>query len=123
MTDYIKYGLIAAAVGLVYLVGYKHAESEGEAMLEGVKNSHALAIIEAQEKEKAKYEETIKSLTRDLDAVRSDRDRRVLELKNFRESGADNETCRRQRDRLATIAVGLEDVANRAVVLIKSTQQ
>lgn len=119
MANYIKYGVVVAIVGAIYLAGYKHAESEGEAALESIKAQHAQAIIEAQGKEKAKYEKTIKNLLADLDAVRGERDRRVLELKSFRASRTDYETCRSQRDRLAAIAVGFEDVANRAVICLE----
>ena len=123
MTDYIKYGLIAAAVGLVYLTGYKHAESEGELAIEELKLNHALAILAAQKEEKAKYEETIKSLTRDLDAVRSDRDRRVLELQSFRSRATDCGTCARQRSDLAELAVEGESLLNEASVYLKGGQR
>ena len=115
MTDYVKYGLIVAAVGLVYWTGYQHAESEGEALLESLKTQHAQAIIDAQSKEKAKYEETIASLTAALDRARSERDSRMYELESFRSRETDYGTCRRQRDSLARIAVGLESVEIRAV--------
>lgn len=119
MTDYVKYGLIVLLVGLVYWTGYRHAESEGEALLESLKVQHAQAIIDAQNKEQKKYEETIKSLTSALDRARTERDSRMHELENFRASATDNETCRRQRSRLARVAVGLEDVAKRAVLYIE----
>ena len=119
MTDYIKYGLIAAAVGLVYLTGYHHAETEGERKLEEVKVAHSKAIIAAQEAEKVKYEETIKGLLADLDSVRGEHDRRMHELQNFRARATDYGTCRRQRDSLARIAVGLESVASRAILFIE----
>lgn len=119
MTDYVKYGLIAAAVGLVYWTGYQHAESEGEALLESLKTQHAQAIIDAQAEEKAKYEETIKGLVADLDRARSERDSRLYELQSFRARATDYGTCRRQRDSLARIAVELEGVASRAVTYLE----
>ena len=119
MIDYVKYGLIVVAVGAVYLTGYKHAESEGEAVLESLKVQHAQAIIDAQEKEKASYEKTIKALIADLDRARSDRDNRVLELESFRARETDYGTCTRQRADLARIAVGLESVANRAILYLE----
>ena len=119
MTDYIKYGVVVAIVAAVYLIGYKHAESEGEAVLESLKLEHAKAIIEAQEKEKANYEKTIQSLIADLDRARSERDNRMHELESFRSRATDHATCTSQRDRLARIAVGLEDVAKRAVLYIE----
>lgn len=119
MTDYVKYGAIAVVVAAVYLVGYKHAESEGEAVLESLKSQYAQAIINAQEEGKAKYEKTIKGLIADLDRARSERDSRMLELEGFRARATDYGTCRRQRDDLARIAVGLEGVASRAIVYLE----
>ena len=123
MTDYVKYGLIVLLVGLVYATGYRHAESEGEALLESLKVQHAQAIIDAQNKEQKKYEETIKSLTFALDSARSERDSRMHELQSFRARETDYGTCRRQRDSLARIAVGLEDVASRAILYISGGQK
>lgn len=117
--DYIKYGAVVAAVAAVYFVGYNHAETEGELAIEALKNEHAALIIDAQKKEQKKYEETIASLTSALDRARTERDSRMHELENFRASATDNETCRRQRDSLARVAVGLEDVAKRAVLYIE----
>lgn len=119
MTDYVKYGLIVAAVGLVYWTGYQHAESEGEALLESLKTQHAQAIIDAQNKEQKKYEKTIASLTTALNNARSERDSRMHELEGFRARETDYGTCRRQRDSLARIAVGLESVASRAVLYLE----
>ena len=119
MTDYVKYGLIVAVVGFVYWTGYQHAESEGEAVLESIKVQHAQAIIDAQNEEKKKYEETISNLTSALDRVRGERDSRVYELESFRARETDYGTCRRQRDSLARIAVGLEDIASRAILFIE----
>lgn len=116
--DYLKYGAVVAIVGAVYIVGYKHAESEGEREMESLKMQHAQAIIDAQEKEKANYEKTIQSLIADLDRARSERDNRMHELESFRSRATDNETCRRQRSDLARIAVGLEGVASRAILFI-----
>ena len=116
--EYIKYGAVVAIVGAVYLIGYKHAETEGERAMESLKMQHAQAIIDAQEKEKANYEKTIQSLIADLDRARSERDNRMHELESFRARATDNETCRRQRSDLARIAVGLEGVASRAILFI-----
>ena len=123
MTEYIKYGLIASAIGLVYFVGYSHAESEGKLALESVTKKHALAIIDAQKKEQANYEKTIQALIADLDRARSERDNRMLELESFRARATDNETCRRQRSDLARIAVGLDSVASRAILYLEGGQK
>ena len=119
MTDYVKYGLIVAAVGLVYWTGYQHAQSEGEAMLESLKVQHAQAIIDAQAEEKSKYEETNKGLVTDLNRARSEHNNRMLELEAFRARETDYGTCRRQRADLARIAVGLDGVASRTLTYLE----
>lgn len=120
--DYIKYSAIVAAIAAIYFVGYKHAESEGELAIEDLKHEHALAVIAAQEKEKAKYETDIANLLSDLDRLRSVNDRRVLELERFRNADRDLETCRRERDDLAGLAVRGERLLQRAVSYLKSVQ-
>lgn len=122
VSDYIKYGAVIALVGAVYLVGYKHAETEGELAIEDLKHQHALAVIAAQEKEKAKYETDISNLLSDLDRLRSVNDRRVLELDRFRNADRDLETCRRERDDLAGLSVRGEQLLQRAVSYLKSVQ-
>lgn len=122
VSDYIKYGAVIALVGAVYLVGYNHAETEGELAIEDLKHQHALAVIAAQEKEKAKYETDIANLLSDLDRLRSVNDRRVLELERFRNADRDLETCRRERDDLAGLAVRGERLLQRAVSYLKSVQ-
>ena len=116
MANYIKYGIVVFVVTAIYLVGYKHAQTEGKRAIEALKLEHANAIIGAQEKERAKYEQTIQSLISDLDRARSERDDRMHELEGFRSRATDHATCTSQRDRLARIAVGLESVANRAIL-------
>lgn len=119
MTDYIKYGAVAVVIAAIYLVGYKHAESEGEAVLESLKVQHAQAIIAAQKEEKAKYEESIKSLTSSLERLRTEHNDRLHELQSFRARATDHDTCNRQRSDLARIAVELERVADRAIVYLE----
>ena len=119
MTDYIKYGAVAAVIAAIYLVGYKHAESEGELVIEELKLNHALAILAAQKEEKAKYEESIKSLTSSLERLRTEHNDRLHELQSFRARATDHDTCNRQRSDLARIAVELERVADRAIVYLE----
>lgn len=119
---YIKYSAIVAAIAAIYFVGYKHAETKGELAIEDLKHEHALAVIAAQEKEKAKYETDIANLLSDLDRLRSVNDRRVLELERFRNADRDLETCRRERDDLAGLAVRGERLLQRAVSYLKSVQ-
>lgn len=118
MTDYIKYGVVVAIVAAVYLIGYKHAESEGEAVLESLKLEHAKAIIDAQEKEKLKYEETVKGLVSALNELQLKHDDRLRELENFRASATDLDTCHRQRSDLAELAVRGEQLLHEASVYL-----
>lgn len=121
MTDYIKYGLIAAAVGLVYLTGYHHAETEGERKLEEVKVAHSKAIIAAQKKVQVDYEKRIESLIADLNALRGEHDRRVLELENFRRSHGSLEACLSQRNDLASLGVEGERLLQEARQYLRAT--
>ena len=123
MTSYIKYGVVVAIVAAVYLVGYKHAESEGEAVLESLKLEHAKAIIEAQENEKAKYEETVKGLVAALNELQLKHNDRVRELENFRASATDLDTCHRQRGELASLAVEGEQLLNEASIYLDGGKQ
>lgn len=122
MADYVKYGLIVLVLSAVYMAGYYRAETKGELAIKSLKLNHALAILAAQEKEKAKYETDIANLLSDLDRLRSVNDRRVLELERFRNADRDLETCRRERDDLAGLAVRGERLLQRAVSYLKSVQ-
>lgn len=119
MTNYIKNGLIVLAVGAVYIAGYSHAEYKGELAIEEIKQAHTQAIFDAQEKEKAKYEKDIASLVASLERLRNQHDDRLHELEDFRNAGRDMETCRRERNDLATVAVGLEKVATTAIIYLE----
>ena len=123
MTSYIKYGVVVAVVAAVYLVGYNHAKSEGEAVLESLKLEHAKAIIEAQEKEKLKYEETVKGLVAALNELQLKHNDRVRELENFRASATDLGTCYRQRSDLAELAVRGEELLHEASIYLDGGKQ
>ena len=118
MTAYIKYGLIVIAIGLVYTVGYQHAQTEGERAIEALKLESARAVIEAQEKEKAKYEKAVADLVSRLNGLRSEYDNRLYELDRFRNANTDLEACRRQRSDLAELAVEGEKLLNEASVYL-----
>ena len=121
MTNYIKYSAIVAAVAAVYLVGYKHAETEGELAVEAMKHEHAQAIIAAQKKVQVDYEKRIESLIADLNALRGEHDRRVLELENFRRSHGSLEACLSQRNDLASLGVEGERLLQEARQYLRAT--
>lgn len=119
MTNYVKYAVVVAVVGAIYLAGYKHAESEGELAIEELKLNHALAILAAQKEEKAKYEESIKSLTSSLERLRTEHNDRLHELQSFRSRATDYRTCSRQRSDLAVLAVEGEQLLKEASIYLK----
>ena len=123
MTNYIKYGLIVVAIGLVYTVGYKHAETEGERAIEALKLESARAVIEAQEKEKAKYEKDVANLVSRLNGLRSEYDSRLHELDGFRNASRDLQTCLSERGSLAELAVRGESLLKRSVEYLESQVQ
>lgn len=119
--DYIKYGVIVAIIGAIYLIGYKHAETKGELAMESLRHEHAQAIIEAQKKVQKDYEKRIESLVADLDGLRVERDRRMHELQSFRQSRADLDACLNQRNDLAELGVEGERLLNEARQYLKAT--
>lgn len=118
--DYLKYGAVVAIVGAVYLVGYKHAETEGERAMEALKLQHAQAIIEATKEEQKKYEKDIARLVADLESLRSEHDGRLLQLKNFSQSRADLQACLSERNALAELSVRGESLLKRSVKYLES---
>lgn len=119
--DYIKYSAAAAIVGVVYLIGYMHAEAEGERAIEALKLESARAVIEAQEKEKAKYEKDVANLVSRLNGLRSEYDGRLRELDGFRNASRDLQTCLSERSALAELGVEGERLLNEARQYLKAT--
>lgn len=118
MANYMKYGIVVAVVATIYLIGYKHAQTEGERAIEALKLENARAVIEAQEKEKAKYEKAVADLVSRLNGLRSEYDNRLYELDRFRNANTDLEACRRQRSDLAELAVEGEKLLNEASIYL-----
>lgn len=119
MTAYAKYGLIAVIVVAIYLFGYKRAETEGELAVETLKREHAQAIVDAQLKEKAKYEEEIATLLDRLNSLGAEHADRLLELERFRNSRGSLEACYRQRNDLASLAVRGEQLLKRSLTYLE----
>ena len=118
--DYLKCGAVVAIVGAVYLIGYKHAETEGERAMEALKLHHAQAIIEATKEEQKKYEKDISRLVADLESLRTEHDGRLLQLKNFSQSRADLQACLSERNALAELSVRGESLLKRSVKYLES---
>lgn len=112
-------GAIALAVG-AYFFGYSNAETKGELAMESLKKAQAEAIVAAQQEVKKDYEKRMQTLAADLERVRSDNASRMQQLAKFSATRRDLQTCHDERNRLATIAVGLEEVADRAITRLES---
>ena len=118
--------LIIVAVSAIiaaYVMGYSNARTKGRLEIERIKTDQAAAVAAAQEEVKKDYEQRMQSLSADLERVRNDNSERVRQLAKFRAADRDLAACRRDRDRLATVAVGLEDVASRAVSYLGAVTQ
>lgn len=122
MTDYVKFGILAAVVACVYYAGYNRAETAGELAIESLKREQAQAVIDAQAKEKVKYEKQISDLVDRLNALGGQYSDRMRELEQFRANRGDLEACYRQRDDLASLAVRGERLLERALAYL-SVQQ
>ena len=128
MTTNLKLVAVGAVVSLIaawfcYSLGYDRAKAEGDLALEQLKLAQAQAIIAAQNKVKVEYEVQIKTLNAALASVRSDNAHRLRQLEQFRNTGTDLATCRRQRDDLSRLAVRGEELLNRADAYIRSLIQ
>ena len=118
MTDYVKFGILAAVVACVYYAGYNRAETAGDLAIESLKREQAQAVIDAQAKEKVKYEKQISDLVDRLNALGGQYSDRMRELEQFRTSRGDLEACYRQRDDLASLAVRGERLLERALAYL-----
>lgn len=119
MNSTVKTGLICFVVAAVsawfcYSLGYDRAKAEGDLALEQLKLAQAQAVIDSQNKVKSEYEVQIQNLNATLASVRSDNAHRLRQLEQFRNTGTDLATCRRQRDDLSRLAVRGEELLNRA---------
>ena len=117
--------IIAAVIAIAgaYFFGYSNAETKAALEFEKYKNEQEQAANAAQEKIKADYEKRLENLSADLERIRNDNANRVRELEQFKRRAVNLETCRSERERLASVAVGLEDVASRAISYLKSGRE
>lgn len=111
---HIRYGITIVLMIGAYLLGYSKAETEGELAIEQLKLAQAQAVIDAQNKVKVQYEEQIKNLNAARADARSDSADRLRQLEKFRSASRDMETCTRERNELAGLAVRGEKLLNRA---------
>lgn len=102
-------GLLVAAIAahICYDTGFDHGTAEAEAR-------QADAVEIAQNEVKKDYEKRIQKLTASLERVRNDNAERVRQLNDFSHARTDLAACRRDRSRLARLAVRGEELLNRA---------
>lgn len=112
--SYIRYALCVILLFVSYLIGFNHAKTEGELEIESLKLAQANEIIEAQKKVRIEYESQIQSLNAALASARSDGAERLRQLEKFRGASRDMETCTRERNELAGLAVRGEELLKRA---------
>lgn len=114
----VLYFIIA---GLAYLAGYLNAQVEGDLEIERLKSENAAAVINAQIQTKVTYEKQIENLVAARAAEREHYAERLRQLEKFRSTDGDLEACRRDRSRLASLAVRFEKLTIRAVNDLKTT--
>lgn len=116
--------LIAGAVVVLglwtsYEKGYEQAETEATLKIESMKLDHANQIIEAQQKEKEKYENKTKELMVSYNNERTNYIKRVQQLERKLQSDTNMEALRNERDRCFGLAVRGERLLRRAESLIE----
>lgn len=126
MIDKLKYVVLlaaacAAALYLSYRWGYSIAETKGVLAIETLKKENAQEVIKAQTLAKEKYEKQIKDLVNARAAERLHYAERLREFEHFRGASTDLAACRRDRSRLARVAIGFENLTTRAINDLKTT--
>ena len=119
----IKYIIASAVCSVVifgaYSTGYEKAETEATLKIESMKLDHANQIIEAQQKEKEKYENKTKELMVSYNNERTNYIKRVQQLERKLQSDTNMEAIRNERDRCFGLAVRGERLLRRAESLIE----
>ena len=122
MSDILKIGGIGFVIGLIvaaiaahicYDKGFDHGIAEAEAR-------HASAIEIAQTEVKKDYEKRIQELSASLERVRIDNAQRMRQLNEFNNARTSLAACRRDRSRLARLAVQGEELLKRADSYLES---
>lgn len=121
-TAIIVVGIIAFGIGC-FSFGYDKAETEYLLKIESMKNDQKALIIQTQNEAREKYEAAQKILVAKY-AANAERDAlRLRELEAKLNTSGDLETVTRERNRALSIAVGLEQVAERAVSIAESMNE
>lgn len=126
MTDQVKYALIgitaAVVAGILYFVynlGYDKARTEADLEISAMKEAQALAIVEAQKKESAKYEERIKNLVADVERLGADNADWLRKQNAFVGAKPQYDACLRERSELARLAVEGRELLEQATIRFK----
>mgnify|MGYP000975656406 CR=1 FL=1 len=119
--NYVKYILCLGVVVAAYFVGYNHAETEGNLKLEQLRLSSSEAIVAAQTNAKLNYKKQMQDLVSAHQLERDHYNERLRQLEKFRDASGDLAACRRDRSRLARVAIGFESLTIRAIDDLKTT--
>lgn len=120
-TKYLIAGaVVAISLWFAYEKGYEQAETEASLKIESMKLNHANEIIEAQNKEKERYEQKEKDLVARYNLERERNANRVRQLERKLQSGGNVEAIRSERDRCFALAVRGEQLLQRADGFIES---
>ena len=108
-------GLFVAAIAahFCYDTGFDHGFAEAEAR-------QADAVKIAQNEVKKDYEKRIQELSASLERVRIDNAQRMRQLNEFNNARTSLAACRRDRSRLARLAVQGEELLKRADSYLES---
>lgn len=119
----IKYIIASAVCSVViygaYSTGYEKAETEATLQIESMKLDHANQIIEAQQKEKEKYEQKTKELMARHADERNTYAKRLCQLERKLKVAGDVETVTSERDRCLGLAIRGERLLHRAEFIIE----
>lgn len=119
-----KYLIAGAVVALglwgAYDRGYEQAKTEATLKIESMKLDHANQIIEAQNKEKERYEQKEKDLVARYDADRKHYVDRVRQLEAKLRSRGDLEAVTSERDRCLKLAVEGEALLREAESIVEA---
>ena len=119
-----KYLIVGAVVALglwgAYDKGYEQAETEATLKIESMKLDHANLIIEAQNKEKERYEQKEKDLVARYDADRKHYVDRMRQLESKLKARSDCQTITSERNRSVKLAIEGERLLKEADRIIEA---
>lgn len=123
MLEKIKSLLPVLALIIGAIAGYSYAANCYEREIAELQLAQAQAVRDAQNSVRIDYERRMQNLSASLERVRSDNALRMRQLENFNHARTDLESCRRDRSRLARLAVRGEELLHRADSYLSAIQK